>query len=284
MRIRPRAARHAGAFALLALLAGGWARCGDPLAATAPLASGEWKLSWADEFDGPAGSLPDASRWGFDVGGGGWGNNQLEYDTDRPENAALDGAGNLAITARAESYGGRAYTSARLVTRGLFAQAQGRFEARIHLPVGRGIWPAFWLLGSDFGAAGWPACGEIDVMEYLGHDPRAVLATVHGPGYSGGGGLGDRFVLPEGPGFDAGFHVFAVDWDPREIAFSVDGERYHAVTPASLPPGASWVFDHPFFVILNVAVGGYLPGAPDATTVFPQTMRVDYVRVYGRGP
>jgi beta-glucanase (GH16 family) len=270
-------------FALLALLAGGWARCGDPRPTSAPAPLGDWELSWSDEFDGPAGSLPDASRWAFDVGGGGWGNAQLEYDTDRPENASHDGAGNLAITARAEEYGGRDFTSARLVTRGLFAQARGRFEARIDLPVGRGIWPAFWLLGADFGAVGWPGCGEIDVLEYVGHEPRAVFGSVHGPGYSGGSPITGRFELPSG-GFDAAFHLFAVDWDPWRIAFSVDGITYHVVTPASLPPGAPWVFEHDFFIILNVAVGGYLPGAPDGTTVFPQTMRVDYVRVYERTP
>jgi beta-glucanase (GH16 family) len=267
---RPRAAALVVATALAAV-AGGCSRDG-----TAPE---EIRLLWEDDFDGPAGTLPDPSRWRFDIGTD-WGNDQLEYDTDRAENVALDGSGNLAITAREESYEGSAYTSGRINTRGLFSRARGRFEARMKLPVGQGLWPAFWLLGNDFGSVGWPACGEIDVMEYRGQEPNTVHGSLHGPGYSGGGAITGRFILP-GDGFDAGFHVFAVEWEADRITWLVDGQVYQRRTPADLPSGARWVFDHPFFIILNLAVGGNFVGDPDASTQFPQTLLVDWVRVYG---
>lgn len=239
----------------------------------------EIRLIWEDDFDGPAGQLPDPTKWTFDVGTG-WGNNQLEYDTDRPENVSLDGNGHLAITAREEAYEGAAYTSGRINTQGRFSRARGRFEARIRLPVGQGIWPAFWLLGDNFETVGWPACGEIDIMEYRGQEPNVVHGSLHGPGYSGGGAVTGRFILP-GDGFDAGFHTFAIEWDDDSIAWFVDGQIYQRRTPDDLPSGARWVFDHPFFILLNVAVGGQFVGDPDATTQFPQTMLVDWVRVYG---
>jgi beta-glucanase (GH16 family) len=242
----------------------------------------DWTLAWQDEFEGPAGQSPDASRWRYDIGTD-WGNAQLEYDTARPQNVSLDGAGHLAIVARREDYLGQDYTSARINTRALFEQARGRFEARIKLPVGRGIWPAFWLLGGNFASVGWPNCGEIDIMEYRGQEPATVLGSLHGPGYSGGQSISARHVL-SGAGFDADFHVFAVEWTESRITWFVDGVPFHVVTPADLPAGGSWVFDHPFFVILNVAVGGHFVGPPDASTVFPQTMLVDWVRVYKAGP
>jgi beta-glucanase (GH16 family) len=242
----------------------------------------EWGLQWQDEFEGPAGQLPDASRWIFDTGGDGWGNAQLEFNTDRPENVSLDGNGHLAITARKESYQGNNYTSGRINTRGKFTQKQGRFEARIQLPVGQGIWPAFWLLGDNFGSIGWPGCGEIDIMEYRGQEPNIVSGALHGPGYSGSGSLGGRFDL-DGDGFHTGFHVFTIDWDEDGIAWSVDGEPYMTITPGNLPGGTRWVYDHPFFILLNVAVGGHFVGSPDVSTSFPQTMLVDWVRVYGYG-
>ncbi|MGD8395768.1 MAG: glycoside hydrolase family 16 protein [Candidatus Eiseniibacteriota bacterium] len=238
----------------------------------------ERRLVWEDEFEGPAGQLPDATRWRFDVGTG-WGNAQLEYDTARPENVALDGAGHLAIVAREEAYIGRDYTSGRINTSGLFEYERGRFEARIRLPVGQGIWPAFWLLGANFDEVGWPTCGEIDIMEYRGQEPNVVHGSLHGPGYSGGAALTGRYVRP-GEGFDANFHVFAVDWDTARISWSVDEVRYQTISAGDLPRGASWVFGNPFFIILNVAVGGNFVGAPDSTTSFPQTMLVDWVRVY----
>lgn len=240
------------------------------------------RLVWAEEFDGPAGSVPLATRWGFDVGTD-WGNAQLEYDTARPTNVSLDGSGHLAITARRESYLGSAYTSGRINTRGRFETTGGRIEARIQLPTGRGIWPAFWLLGSDIGTVGWPACGEIDVMEYRGQEPAVVHGSLHGPGYSGGNARTRAYTLPSGR-FDTGFHVFAIEWTSSSITWLVDGTPYYAATPSSLPSGTRWVFDRPFFILLNVAVGGNYVGPPDAGTVFPQTMLVDYVRVYQAAP
>ncbi len=242
----------------------------------------EYGITWQDDFTGSAGQSPDSTRWRFDIGTG-WGNAQLEYDTDRPANVSLDGEGHLAITARQEDYLGQPYTSGRIKTQGLFAQTRGRFEARIQLPVGQGIWPAFWLLGSDIDQVGWPQCGEIDIMEYRGQEPRILHGSLHGPGYSGITALTMEHVLAQG-GFNLGFHVFALEWDEDSITWLVDGYAYFTVTPADLPPGASWVFDHPFFILLNVAVGGYWVGPPNASTVFPQTMLVDWVRVYGTLP
>ena len=240
-------------------------------------------LVWQDEFDGAAGQPPDTTtKWRYDIGTN-WGNSQLEYDTNRPENVSLDGSGHLTIVARQEAYLGSAYTSARINTRGRFEQTRGRFEARIKLPSGQGLWPAFWLLGADLGTAGWPTCGEIDIMESRGQEPRIVHGSLHGPGYSGGSALTGQFELPQGA-FDTDFHVFAVEWDADGIAWLVDGIVYKRATPADLPSGTRWVFDHPFFVILNVAVGGNYVGGPSPSTSFPQTMTVDYVRVYAAGP
>ncbi len=241
----------------------------------------DWVAVWEDDFEGPAGQPPDSSKWGYDLGTG-WGNSQLEYDTDRTDNAALDGQGHLAVVARRESYSGSGYTSARINTLGRFDRARGRFEARIRLPAGQGLWPAFWLLGGDFARVGWPDCGEIDIMEYRGQEPRVVHGSLHGPGYSGGGALTSKFTLPE-EGFDAGFHVFAVEWEKDRITWYVDDTIYKVVTRDDLPRETQWVFDHPFFIILNVAVGGNFVGPPNASTVFPQTMLVDWVRVYRSG-
>lgn len=238
----------------------------------------DWRLVWEDEFEGSAGQRPDSTNWGYDIGTD-WGNAQLEFDTDRAENAALDGEGHLAITARKEVFNGRNYTSARLTTRGRLEQARGRFEARMKLPRGRGLWPAFWLLGSDFETIGWPACGEIDIMEYRGQNPNVVLGSLHGPGYSGGNARTRSFELV-GPGFDADFHVFAVEWDSDRITWSVDGRIYQVITPRDLPANSPWPFNRPFFLIMNLAVGGTFLGPPDATTVFPQSVLVDWVRVY----
>ena len=237
---------------------------------------------WQDEFDGPAGQTPDSAKWGHDIGTN-WGNFQLEYDTSRPENASLDGLGNLTIIARREDYLGSAYTSARINTNGRFQQTRGRFEARLKLPSGQGLWPAFWLLGANYASTGWPTCGEIDIMEYRGQEPRVVHGSLHGPGYSGGSAITHRYEIPRGA-FDADFHVFAVDWDENRISWSVDGTTYATATPDDLPAGTTWVFGHPFFVILNVAVGGSFVGGPGPDTVFPQTMTVDYVRVYAPAP
>jgi beta-glucanase (GH16 family) len=245
-----------------------------------------WRLVWDDEFSGPNGSAPDSSKWVHDIGGNGWGNQELEYYTGRLENARIED-GMLVITARREHYTGadgvsRNYTSARLKTLGLFAQQYGRFEARIKIPRGQGLWPAFWMLGVNFGQADWPDCGEIDIMEDIGREPSTVHGTIHGPGYSGGAGIGSPYSLAGGASFAGRFHVFALEWEPDAIRFSVDKTVYKTITPANLPPGKPWVFDHPFFILLNLAVGGSWPGNPDSTTRFPQQMLVDYVRVYQR--
>ncbi|HJU54809.1 MAG TPA: glycoside hydrolase family 16 protein [Pyrinomonadaceae bacterium] len=246
-----------------------------------------WTLVWGDEFNGSAGAAVDGTKWVMETGGGGWGNNELEYYTNSTRNAAMDGTGNLVITAIQETlarkfrcwYGQCQYTSARLKTQGKFNQAYGRFEARIKVPYGQGIWPAFWMLGNNIQKAGWPNCGEIDIMENIGREPAIVHGTIHGPGYSGANGIGSGYSLQSGA-FSDTFHVFAVEWEPNVIRWYVDGALYQTRTPADLPAGASWVFDHPFFMILNLAVGGYWPGNPEATTMFPQKMYVDYVRVY----
>lgn len=235
-----------------------------------------YQLVWEDEFDGEAGTLPNADFWNFDIGTD-WGNRQLEYSTDRPENASMDGEGNLVITARAESFGGQPFTSARLTTKGKFEQAYGRFEARMKTPYGPGLWPAFWLLGADVDVTGWPQCGEIDIMELRGQQPHVINGSVHGPGYSAGGAISKGFAL-EDSRFDKEYHIFRVDWGEDFIDYYVDDNLYFRVTPEDLP--GEWVYDHPFFMILNVAVGGTYVGFPTSGTVFPQTMVVDYVKVY----
>lgn len=235
-----------------------------------------WELVWSDEFDGPAGQLPSAANWKFDIGTD-WGNAQLEYDTDRPENVSLDGNGNLAITAIRESFAGSAFTSGRITTQGLFEQAYGRFEARIQLPWGPGIWPAFWLLGSNITTEGWPQCGEIDIMEYRGQQPNIIHGSVHGPGYSGGQAATKSFGFIDRR-FDTDFHVFAVEWTRENIDFYVDENLYQRISAEDL--AGEWVFDRPFFIILNLAVGGNYVGFPTEQTIFPQKMIIDWVRVY----
>ena len=247
-------------------------------------AESRWTLVWSDEFNGPDGSRPDAAKWNFEVGGNGWGNQELQYYTSRPENSFVRG-GNLVIQALKESFTGpdhvtRNYTSARMTTQGLFEQAYGRFEARLKIPRGQGIWPAFWLLGNDFGKIGWPACGEIDIMENIGKEPSTTHGSMHGPGYSGDFDFTSVYKLPGGVHFFDDFHVFAIEWEPGIVRFFVDQELYATFTPSRLPAGMKWVFDHPFFIVLNVAAGGVWPGPPDSNTVFPQAMLVDYVRVY----
>jgi beta-glucanase (GH16 family) len=167
-----------------------------------------------------------------------------------------------------------------LITKNKFSAQYGRFEARIKIPYGQGIWPAFWMLGTDIDNVGWPRCGEIDIMENIGREPSITHGTIHGPGYSGGGGLGSSYSLPNNQRFADSFHTFAVEWEPNVLRFYCDGILYKTRTPADLPAGKTWVYNHPFFILMNLAVGGDWPGSPDATTVFPQTMLVDYVRVY----
>ena len=237
-----------------------------------------WSLLWADEFSQTNGSAPDSTKWGYDLGGSGWGNNELQYYTNRTENARIEG-GELVIEARAESFGGRNYTSARLLTKDKWAWTYGRIEARIKIPKGQGIWPAFWMLGSNIGSAGWPNCGEIDIMENIGSLPSTLYGTIHGPGYSGGGGISGNTVL-SGAALSDAFHVYAIEWEENRIRWFLDGQQFFTLTPANLPAGSNWVFNQPQFLLLNLAVGGNWPGSPNASTTFPQRMAVDYVRVY----
>ena len=239
-------------------------------------AAQQGELVWSDEFDGSAGDAPDPDNWNHETGDHGWGNQELQNYTTSRDNSALDGDGNLVITAIEEDDGG--YTSARMTTKDNVEHAYGRIEARIQLPSGQGVWPAFWMLGSDFPDTEWPHSGEIDIMELIGSEPETVHGTVHGPGYSAGDGVGASYDHPDGGSFADGFHVYAIDWEPGSITWSVDGVEYNTITPDDV--SGDWVFDQEFFMILNVAVGGEWPGYPDETTEFPQEMVVDYVRVY----
>ena len=195
-----------------------------------------------------------------------------------PENARIE-SGALVVEARAENFGGRNYTSARLLTKDKHSWTYGRIEARIKVPRGQGIWPAFWMLGSNISSAGWPQCGEIDIMENIGREPSIVHGTVHGPGYSGEFGISGSYTLA-GAALADDFHIFAIEWEENRIRWFIDGQLYFTLTPASLPNGSAWVFNQPQFLILNVAVGGNWPGNPNGSTTFPQRMTVDYVRVY----
>lgn len=233
------------------------------------------QLIWADEFDAREGAPPDPAWWSHEVGGHGWGNDELQAYTSDPANASHDGQGNLVIRALKR---GDAITSARLITKGRFDFRHGRVEARALLPVGSGLWSAIWMLGSDIDEVGWPGCGEIDVMENLGADPGRVFGTVHCPAHSGSNGVsGEATRRPTPPGT---YRLFAVDWAPGSIIWSVDGREYHSVSPAQL--GASWVFDHPFYLLVNLAVGGTLGGALGEDTRFPAEFKLDYLRVYSR--
>jgi len=287
---RPKRDRFAARTTIVALLTCLFTAIPRPFVIESPRAhagnrSG-WNLVWSDEFDGPTGAAIDSRKWSFDVGGNGWGNNELQTYTSRTANAHVRG-GRLVIKALKETFTGpdnitRSYTSARVLTKNKFSQVYGRFEARIKIPYGQGIWPAFWMLGDNIDTVRWPNCGEIDIMENIGKEPSIVHGTLHGPGYSGASGISAAYTISGSQKVSDKFHTFAVEWGPNVIRFYVDDLLYKTRTPADLPAGTSWVFDRPFFIILNVAVGGGWPGNPDATTVFPQQMLVDYVRVYQR--
>ncbi len=221
---------------------------------------------------------PNSQVWGFDIGTGenGWGNQELQYYTDRPDNVTIQN-GILLITARQESFENSQYTSARLLTKDKFEQQYGRFEARIRLPFGQGIWPAFWMLGADIDENPWPGAGEIDIMEYRGQNPTILIGSVHGPGYSGGEAISKEYTL-ENDRFDTGFHIFGIEWGPEFVNFYVDDVLYNQITPEDVT--GEWVFNKPFYILMNLAVGGTFVGSPNAETEFPQTMLVDYVRVY----
>ena len=237
------------------------------------------ELVWSDEFDGDS---IDRANWAFDIGGWGWGNGEAQHYTDRPENARLEN-GLLVIELRQERYEDSYYTSARLLTQGLQEFQYGRIEARIKVPKGAGTWPAFWMLGAGFEhhaedpAKRWPNVGEIDIMEYVGREPDLVLGTLHGPGYAGAGSLSRWNRQDYEIGDD--WHTFAVDWNADRIQWFYDGEMYYELGPANLG-NREWVFDQPFFMILNLALGGTLGGNIAADLQFPIHYYVDWVRVY----
>ncbi len=235
-----------------------------------------WQLVWSDEFDESKGSLPDSTNWNFELGNGdnGWGNAELQSYTNDTANIRMDGNGHLQIVAIKN---GTSYTSARITTKGKFEQKLGRIEASIKLPYGPGIWPAFWMLGSNIDSVSWPACGEIDIMEYRGQQPDIVHGSLHGPGYSGGNPVTKSYGLTQGR-FDTDFHLFAVEWDEEKIDFFVDDYLFQRVYSDDV--SGDWVYNQPFYLLLNVAVGGNFVGFPTSDTPFPQTMTVDYVRVY----
>jgi beta-glucanase (GH16 family) len=248
--------------------------------------SPNWQLVWSDEFNG---SSIDPNNWTYDTGGGGWGNNELEYYTSRAANSFIatdptTGNGCLVIQALQEQYRNQNYTSARLKTQGLHNWTYGKIEASIKVPNGVGVWPAFWMLGANFSSVGWPACGELDIMEHvLPIGATTIRGSAHAPNYSGANSVHCDATLAN---LSGQFHTFTITWSPTEIDYLVDGIEYFYLTPQTYScgpvqslPGA-WIFDHPFFIILNLAIGGNWPGPPDATTVFPVQMWVDWVRVY----
>ncbi len=252
-----------------------------------------WVQVWSDEFDGAAGASIDGTKWGNDISDGcqqgicGWGNEEREYYTNASENISLNGQGQLMIVARQAPagltcyYGPCGYTSAKITTRGKVLASPGRVEARIKLPVGQGLWPAFWMLGSNFPTTPWPACGEIDIMENKGSQPATSSSAVHGPGYFGATPFAHANVLAGGTLSDD-YHIFAVEWDAAHIRFFVDGNAHYGITRDAVAAFGPWVFDQPFFLILNLAVGGHFDGNPTSDAIFPATMLVDYVRVYAK--
>jgi beta-glucanase (GH16 family) len=245
----------------------------------------EAKLLWRDEFDGAAGSPPNETFWNFETGDG-WGDYVRQYYTNDPKNVSLDGQGNLRIVALEVEpnqnldcyYGPCLYTSARITTQGKFEFTYGRVEARLKVPNGQGLVPAFWLLGTLGGVVDWPHSGEIDILEVIGSEPMTVYGHGAGPGYVGAEALGTGYSLTDNPAET--FHVYALEWQPNELRWYVDDDLYYTLTPDKLPKDAPWVFDNSFFLLLNVGVGGLWPGYPDETTTFPQTLVADYIRVY----
>ena len=270
--------RYFALFFVIVLLPVLGAACGalSPAPKPTPISIPDgWNQNWHDEFDGDS---IDTKNWTYDLGAGGWGNGEAEYYTSRPENARLEN-GVLVIEARQEKYEDSYYTSARLKTQGLQSFQYGRMEGRLKVPVGKGMWPAFWMLGSNFNGNNWPDCGEIDIMEYIGKEPDLIFGTLHGPGYSGAMGFSQWNRQTYNIADD--FHTYAIEWEPDQIRWYYDGVQYHTVSRTDIGD-REWVFDQPFFFILNLAVGGQLPGPVGLDTVFPNQLYIDYVRVYQR--
>jgi beta-glucanase (GH16 family) len=238
------------------------------------------RLVFNDEFNDPAGTRPSTARWTYDPGVPQ--NGEIQYYTANSDNAQTDGAGSLVIEARREAANGRAYTSARMNTGGKFTVQYGRVEARIKVPKGNGLWPAFWMMGADFlTGRPWPYNGEIDIMEVLGRNTTEGYSTLHAPQYNGGGGYGQKYTTPGGADLSQDFHVWTAEWDSKGIRFLLDGTQVFYASKATVEATRGpWIFDHPFYLILNLAVGGDFPGPIDASTPFPARMLVDYVRVY----
>ena len=235
------------------------------------------EMIWSDEFEG---DYLNENFWTYEIGNGhsGWGNNELQFY--RRENTSLKD-GHLIIQARKENYGGFNYTSSRIITENKFEFKYGRVDIRAVIPEGKGVWPALWTLGENIRTVGWPRCGEMDIMELVGHRPSTVHATVH---YSNTNGdrimNGSEISLPGGKKFSQEFHVFSMIWEEDKVDFYMDDIKYHSITRASLGTDNPYPFNKPFFFIFNVAVGGNWPGSPNSTTVFPQNMIVDYIRVF----
>ncbi len=239
---------------------------------TAKAADTGWNLAWSDEFNGTS---IDTSNWKFETGGGGWGNNELEYYTNRSDNARIEN-GNLVIEGRKESYNGASYTSARLKSQGLRNWTYGKVEARMKLPAGQGIWPAFWMLGENISQVNWPACGEIDIMEHINNE-SLVHGTIHWDNN------GHAYYGTASPNIDVTqYHVYSVEWNASSIKWFVDGTQYLEANIANNINGTD-EFHKPFFILFNLAIGGDWPGSPNSSTAFPAKMYVDYVRVYKQG-
>ncbi|MBA5220002.1 family 16 glycosylhydrolase [Streptomyces griseoaurantiacus] len=295
---RPRTASRPAAWAAALALLAACAACGDDGdggSGSAPRAKGEdgrngWHLTWSDEFKGARGTPPDPHKWVHDTGGEPqWGNEEWQYYTDRTANAALDGKGRLVLTARRDQLPGMAdcrygtcdITSGRLTTKGKFAQAYGKFEARIRVPEGKATLPAFWMMGDNDEEKSWPGNGEIDAMEVAGTEPGTVYGTVHGPGYADEG-IGGSHELPEDARYSEDFHTYGVEWTKDRVTWTVDGTVYHRDLRARHDEKHPWVFDHPFYLLLNLAVGGVWTGSVTSSTPLPARMTVDWVRVYER--
>jgi beta-glucanase (GH16 family) len=266
------------------------------VATALPAHAQTWNLVWSDEFNGAAGTFPDATKWNYDVGNnGGWGNGESQFYCAAGSNAApcsaanpnafMNGGGSLVIRARRDA--GGTWTSARMLTSGKFTVQYGRIEARMRLVAASGLWPAFWMLGSNIGSVGWPSCGEIDIMEWVvNYAPNVTSSALHGPGYSGGGNIGVQAGFPNGSRVDdPNYHIYGVEWSPNQIRFyrDVPTNVIRTMTPANIPAGTTWAYNHPFFILLNQAVGGnWFPG-PDGSTPPVNDVLVDYVRVFQAG-